>query len=80
MWKKKEKWFTYGVTWGHKKTQFVFAMGNTHNGRKVYCLLQATVNTFLFVCRHTGKRLATQDWFVVTCGFGKMCDVAVVLL
>ena len=59
--RKKEKWFTYGVTWGHKKTQFVFAMGNTHNGRKVYCLLQATVNTFLFVCRHTGKRLATQD-------------------
>ena len=31
MWKKKEKWFTYGVTWGHKKTQFVFAMGNTAN-------------------------------------------------
>ena len=60
--RKKEKWFTYGVTWAHRKTQFVFAMGNTHNGKKVYCLLQATVNTFLFVCRHTGKRLATQDW------------------
>ena len=59
--RKKEKWFTYGVTWGHKKTQFLFAMGNTHNGRKVYCLLLSTVNTFLFVCRHTGKRLATQD-------------------
>ena len=59
--RKKEKWFSYGVTWAHKKTQFVFGMANRHNGRKVYCLLLPTVNTFLFLCSHTGKRLATQD-------------------
>jgi len=40
-------------------------MANTHNGRKVYCLLQATVNTLLFLCSHTGKRLGTQDWCYV---------------
>jgi len=26
---------TSGVTWAHKKTQFVFGMANRHNGRKV---------------------------------------------
>ena len=39
-------------------------MANIHSGRKVYCLVQPTVNTFLFLCSHTGKRLATQDWFL----------------
>ena len=29
MWEKKEKWFSYGVTRAHKKTQFLFGMGNT---------------------------------------------------
>ena len=58
----KKKWFSYGVTWAHKKTKFVFGMANIHSGRKVYCLLQATVNTLLFLCSHTGKRLGTQDW------------------
>ena len=41
-------------------------MANRHNGRKVYCLLQATVNTLLFLCSHTEKRLGTQDWFNLT--------------
>ena len=31
---KKGKWFTYGVTWAHKKTQFVFAMETDTMERK----------------------------------------------
>ena len=49
----------------HTRKQFVFGMANIHSGRKVYCLLQPTVNICLFLCRHTGKRLATQDCFLL---------------
>ena len=47
-----------------RKHSLCFCMANIHSGRKVYCLVQPTVNTFLFLCRHTGKRLATQDWWM----------------
>ena len=68
--RKKEKWFAYGVTWAHKKTQFGFAMVNRYNGRKVYCLLQATVNIFcLCVGTQENVWLLKTAWSMMKCLF-----------
>ena len=61
MWQKKGEVVYLWCDLSTQENTVCVCHGNRHNGKKVYCLLQATVNTFLFVCRHTSKRLATQD-------------------